>query len=90
MNDFSVITPKERDRLLAKPTENRALSPRSKALLAGDILFIPGDSVDSLRRTLISLAKHHGKSARTRKTVREGVPGLMVWWEERAVMSRGR
>ena len=84
MKNYEVITPKERDSLLSDKTESRALSPRSKALLAGKILFLPGADVDGLRRTLISLAKHHGKSARTRKTARNGVPGLVVWWENRA------
>lgn len=84
MNDFDVITPAERDRLLAGPSAaSKARSPRTVALMAGKILFLTAPDVDALRRTLISLAKHHGKRARTRKTTRNGVGGLVVWWEDR-------
>lgn len=74
MSKFRIVP----DILRNRETQGRApVSELSKTLLRGNTVFI------TEKRTfgsLYNLAKHHGKQAKTKRTVLNGEEGTLVWF----------
>lgn len=79
MSTFRIVPDamREREPLVRGRIPN---NPMSKALLAGQTVFITGP-----KRTwgsLYTLAKNHNKRARTKRTVVNGDEGTLAWFED--------
>ena len=84
-NDYSILTPEERDRLVAaRPGYRGMLLPMTTAFLAGEIVFRPSERASGgiVFRQAAWRAGH--KPYHCIKTVRDGQPGFLAWLETEA------
>lgn len=79
MNDFRVVPDALRERDPIRRGRPPA-SPRARALLSGQTIFVPGDKKGW--GNLYKLAKNNDKKARTKSTEINGERGTLIWFED--------
>lgn len=81
MTSFRIVPDvmREREPLVRGRIPN---NPMSKALLSGQTVFITGPK--QTWGSLYTLAKNHGKKARTKRTIVNYEEGTLAWFEDDA------
>lgn len=77
---FEVVDAEEAERVKALPRRGAPLSPASEALLAGEVLFLPGQRQSQGPAHFDGL-RSRGYRIRTRAR-RDGIAGVYVWAEK--------